>query len=97
MQKWVLGLFFSALALRCHSEQSEESLSVFDLILSDDIPAHPYAVAVEAAMHPPKSEVSMFPWKQSKDRIPLAVRQIHSFPRARHPRVRVVRSFGLRK
>ena len=40
------------------------------LILSDDIPAHPYAVAVEAAMLAPKSEVSMFPWKESKDRSP---------------------------
>jgi pimeloyl-ACP methyl ester carboxylesterase len=52
------------------------------LILPDDIPAHPYAVAMEAAMLAPKSEVSMFPWKQPKERIPLAVRQIHSFLRA---------------
>ena len=33
------------------------------LILPDDIPAHPYAVAMEAAMLAPKAEVSMFPWK----------------------------------
>ena len=52
------------------------------LILPDDIPAHPYAVAMEAAMLAPKSEVSMFPWKEPKERIPLAVRQIHSFLRA---------------
>jgi pimeloyl-ACP methyl ester carboxylesterase len=32
------------------------------LILPDDIPAHPYAVAMEAAMLAPKAEVSMFPW-----------------------------------
>ena len=31
------------------------------LILPDDIPAHPYAVAMEAAMLAPKAEVSMFP------------------------------------
>ena len=30
------------------------------LILPDDIPAHPYAVAMEAAMLAPKAEVSMF-------------------------------------
>src|SRR4051795_9770355 len=47
------------------------------LILPDDIPAHPYAVAMEAAMLAPKAEVSMFPWKEPKERIPLAVRQIH--------------------
>ena len=52
------------------------------LILPDDIPAHPYAVAMEAAMLAPKAEVSMFPWKEPKERIPLAVRQIHSFLKA---------------
>jgi pimeloyl-ACP methyl ester carboxylesterase len=55
------------------------------LILPDDIPAHPYAVAMEAAMLAPKAEVSMFPWKQPKERIPLALRQIHSFLRAHRP------------
>jgi pimeloyl-ACP methyl ester carboxylesterase len=52
------------------------------LILPDDIPAHPYVVAMEAAMLAPKAEVSMFPWKEPKERIPLAVRQIRSFLRA---------------
>src|SRR3954451_6949210 len=52
------------------------------LILPDDIPAHPYAVAMEAAMLAPRAEVSMFPWKEPKERIPLAIRQIHSFLRA---------------
>ena len=55
------------------------------LILPDDIPAHPYAVAMEAAMLAPKSEVSMFPWKEPKERVPLAVRQIRSFLRAHRP------------
>jgi pimeloyl-ACP methyl ester carboxylesterase len=55
------------------------------LILPDDIPAHPYAVAMEAAMLAPKAEVSMFPWKEPKERIPLAVRQIHSFLKAHRP------------
>jgi pimeloyl-ACP methyl ester carboxylesterase len=55
------------------------------LILPDDIPAHPYAVAMEAAMLAPNAEVSMFPWKEPKERIPLAVRQIRSFMRAHRP------------
>jgi pimeloyl-ACP methyl ester carboxylesterase len=55
------------------------------LILPDDIPAHPYAVAMEAAMLAPNAEVSMFPWKEPKERIPLAVRQIRSFLRAHRP------------
>src|SRR5438876_10715583 len=55
------------------------------LVLPDDVPAHPYAVAMESAMLAPKSEVSMFPWKEPKERIPLAVRQIHSFLKAHRP------------
>jgi pimeloyl-ACP methyl ester carboxylesterase len=55
------------------------------LILPDDIPAHPYAVAMESAMLAPKAEVSLFPWKEPKERIPLAVRQIHSFLKAHGP------------
>ena len=55
------------------------------LILPDDIPAHPYAVAMEAAMLAPNAEVSMFPWKEPKERVPLAVRQIRSFLRAHRP------------
>ena len=55
------------------------------LILPDDIPAHPYAVAMETAMLAPNAEVSMFPWKEPKERVPLAVRQIRSFLRAHRP------------
>jgi pimeloyl-ACP methyl ester carboxylesterase len=55
------------------------------LVLPDDVPAHSYAVAMECAMLAPKAEVSMFPWKEPKERIPLAVRQIRSFLRAHRP------------
>ena len=52
------------------------------LILPDDVPPHPYAVAMESAMLAPQSEVSLYPWKDPKDRIPLAVRHVRSFLRA---------------
>jgi pimeloyl-ACP methyl ester carboxylesterase len=52
------------------------------LILPDDVAAHPYAVAMEAAMLAPNAEVSLYPWKEPKERIPLAVRHIRSFLRA---------------
>ena len=55
------------------------------LVLPDDVPAHPYAVAMETAMLAPKAEVSLFPWKEPNERIPLAVRQIRSFLRAHRP------------
>jgi pimeloyl-ACP methyl ester carboxylesterase len=55
------------------------------LVLPDDIPAHPYAVAMETVMLAPKSEVSIYPWKEPPERIPIAVRQIRSFLRAHRP------------
>jgi pimeloyl-ACP methyl ester carboxylesterase len=55
------------------------------LILPDDVPAHPYAVAMEAAMLAPKAEVSIYPWKEPPERIPLAIRHIRSFLRAHRP------------
>jgi len=55
------------------------------LILPDDSPPHPYAVAMESAMLAPQAEVSMFPWKEPPERVPLAVRQIRSFLRAHSP------------
>ncbi len=55
------------------------------LVLPDDVPAHPYAVAMESAMLAPNSQVSLYPWKDPKERIPLAVRHIRSFLRAHRP------------
>src|SRR5258708_7507454 len=55
------------------------------LILPDDVPAHPYAVAMEAAMLAPNAEVSMYPWKEPKERDPLAGRPGRSFLRAHRP------------
>ena len=55
------------------------------LVLPDDTPGHSYAVAMECGMLAPKSEVSLYPWKEPKERIPLAVRHIRSFLRAHRP------------
>jgi len=55
------------------------------LVMPDDIPAHPYAVAMECVMLAPRAEVSMYPWKEPKERIPIAIRQIKSFLKAHRP------------
>ena len=55
------------------------------LVLPDDIPAHPYAVAMEAALLAPKAAVSLYPWKEPKDLIPLAVRHVRTFLQAHRP------------
>lgn len=55
------------------------------LVLPDDVPAHPYAVAMESALLAPNSQVSLYPWKETKETIPLAVRHIRMFLRAHRP------------
>ena len=49
------------------------------LVLPDDIPAHPYATAMETALLAPNSQVSLYPWKENDRKIELAVRHIRSF------------------
>lgn len=55
------------------------------LVMPDDSPPHPYVIAMESAMLAQKSEVSLYPWKDTKDKIPLAVRQVRTFLRAHRP------------
>ena len=55
------------------------------LILPDDVPAHPYAVAMESALLAPNAQVSLYPWKDSANKIPLAVRHIRTCLRANKP------------
>lgn len=52
------------------------------LVLPDDIPVHPYEVAMEAAMLAPNGQASFYPWKHPKERIPMAVRHIRAFLKA---------------
>ncbi len=55
------------------------------LVLPDDVPAHPYAVAMESALLAPNAQVSLYPWKTSPEQIPLAVRHVRTFLRAYRP------------
>ena len=55
------------------------------LVLPDDVPAHPYAVAMESVHLAPNAQVSLYPWKASPDQIPLAVRHVRTFLRAHRP------------
>ena len=49
------------------------------LVLPDDVPAHPYAVAMESAMLAPNSQVSLYPWKDVPERVPVALRHVRMF------------------
>jgi hypothetical protein len=55
------------------------------LVLPDDVPAHPYAVAMETVRLAPKAEVSIYPWKDPKDLIPQAVQHVRGFLRKHRP------------
>jgi pimeloyl-ACP methyl ester carboxylesterase len=49
------------------------------LVLPDDTPGHSLTVAIESAMLAPKGQLSMYPWKDTPEKIPLAVRHVRSF------------------
>ncbi len=55
------------------------------LVLPDDVPAHPHATAMEMVHLAPNSQVSLFPWKDSKENIALAVRHVRTFLKANRP------------
>jgi pimeloyl-ACP methyl ester carboxylesterase len=59
------------------------------LVLPDDVPPHPFKVAMEVAMLAPNSQVSLYPWKDTPDKIPLAVRHIRMFLESNRPAVAV--------
>ena len=49
------------------------------LVLPDDIPAHPYAAAMETALLAPNAQVSLYPWKENDRKIALALRHVRGF------------------
>jgi len=49
------------------------------LVLPDDTAGHSLPVAIESAMLAPKGQMSMYPWKDTPAKIPLAVRHVRSF------------------
>ena len=55
------------------------------LVLPDDIPAHPYAVAMEIVKLAPKGEASIYPWKESKETIRQVVEHARRFLKAHQP------------
>jgi hypothetical protein len=55
------------------------------LVMPDETPSHPYEPAIESAMLAPKAELTFFPWKDTKEKIPLAVRHVRTFLKANRP------------
>ena len=57
------------------------------LIAPEDVPAHPYAVAMEVANLAPNSEVTIYPWKDSQEHIDEVVAHTRRFLKAHQPAV----------
>jgi pimeloyl-ACP methyl ester carboxylesterase len=55
------------------------------LVLPDDVPAHPYAVAMESVRLAPNAEASIYPWKETKEQLQEALRHVHTFLRKHRP------------
>jgi hypothetical protein len=55
------------------------------LIAPDDVPAHPYKVAMEVASLAPKSEVTIYPWKDTPAHIDEVVEHARRFLKAHAP------------
>ena len=49
------------------------------LVLPDDVPTHPYAVAMETVSLAPNAEASIYPWKDTQDHIDEAVHHVRDF------------------
>jgi pimeloyl-ACP methyl ester carboxylesterase len=55
------------------------------LVLPDDVPAHPRAVALETVALAPNAEVSAYPWKHTPETIAQAVAHVRRFLHAHAP------------
>lgn len=55
------------------------------LVLPDNIAAHPYETAMEMVRLAPNAQVSLFPWKDTKENLALAVRHMRTFLKAHRP------------
>ncbi len=55
------------------------------LIAPDDVPAHPYACAMEVANLAPNSEVTIYPWKDSPEHIDEVVAHARRFLKTHEP------------
>ena len=55
------------------------------LIAPDDVPAHPYEVAMEVAGLAPKAETTIYPWKDTQEHIDQTVAHARRFLKAHEP------------
>ena len=67
------------------SRDSVRNLQTPILTAPEDVPAHPYAVAMEVANLAPNSEVTIYPWKDTQEHIDEVVEHARRFLKAHQP------------
>jgi pimeloyl-ACP methyl ester carboxylesterase len=55
------------------------------LVLPDDVPGHPYVVAMESVYLAPNAQVTLYPWKANPKQIQIALRHVRGFLRENRP------------
>jgi hypothetical protein len=55
------------------------------LVMPDDTPAHPYPVAMDIANLAPNAEVTVYPRKETKQRLAQTIQHVRDFLRAHQP------------
>jgi pimeloyl-ACP methyl ester carboxylesterase len=55
------------------------------LIAPDDVPSHPYKVAMEVASLAPNAQVTIYPWKDTKENIDTVAAHARKFLKAHEP------------
>jgi len=55
------------------------------LVMPDDTPAHPYQTSADIAALAPKSQSTVFPWREPKDLLEKTIDQVRVFLRSHQP------------
>src|SRR6516164_10732016 len=55
------------------------------LVLPDDVPGHPYVVAMESVYLAPNAQVTLYPWKATPKQIQIELRHVRGFLRENRP------------
>jgi hypothetical protein len=55
------------------------------LVLPDDTPAHPYAVAMDIAALAPNAEATVYPWREPPELLARTIEEVRAFLRAHQP------------
>ena len=69
--------------VRIHNQEAGSLVPV--LVMPNDTASHHYQPAIESAMLTPRSEPTFSPWKDTKEKAPLAVRHVRTFLEANRP------------